>query len=322
MREEEAIKIIKEKILVTDGDATNILEKAKDGQEITEDFTLEKWLNERFLPNCISITEEGYAKMCVDALKILSTTAATDYGGSRQRDLGQLWADMTRGYLGELALLLFLENKAKIKAELGHEIGAIEEFLPMDIHKIKTSRDLEYRKPKINISIKATKWNGIWLDIPGDQFTHSDIHVFVKVGTGRDHLFAFFKSLSVFKDKVLKKGEEVGVLSSEESLTLYNSLPNFSPIPAYICGFVKKDQAFKDLPYEGKKGRIHYTITSWNGARKQGDLEEIKAQEKISGKGEVSFLNIGKFAHNTGYLFNTGNLLWQASDWKKVFDSI
>ena len=46
---------------------------------------------------------------------------------------------------------------------------------------------------KLNISIKTSKWNGIWLDIPGNQFEHSDIHVFVKIGAGRDHLFAFFK---------------------------------------------------------------------------------------------------------------------------------
>ena len=61
----------------------------------------------------------------------------------------------------------------------------------MDIHKIRRGEG-EFHAPKYNIGVKTTKWKGIWLDIPGDQFNHSDIHVLVKIGGGRDHLFAFF----------------------------------------------------------------------------------------------------------------------------------
>ena len=32
-----------------------------------------------------------------------------------------------------------------------------------------------------------------FVDIPGDQFNHSDYHVQVKVSVGRDHLFGFSK---------------------------------------------------------------------------------------------------------------------------------
>lgn len=140
--------------------------------------------------------------MCIDALKIVSTTAGTDFGSSRQRDFGQVWADMTRGYLGEYAFKKFLEKTYSISCELGHEIGNLGDYLPTDIHNIKKSGE-SWRKPKLSIGVKAVKWNGIWFDIPSDQFNHSDIHVLVKVGTARDHLFAFFKQLSVFKDKVL-----------------------------------------------------------------------------------------------------------------------
>ncbi len=35
---------------------------------------------ERLLPNLVFIDEPGYAAMCIDALKIVSTTAGTDFG--------------------------------------------------------------------------------------------------------------------------------------------------------------------------------------------------------------------------------------------------
>lgn len=136
------------------------------------------------------------------------------------------------------------------------------------------------------------------------------------MGAGRDHLFAFFKKISVFKDKVLKKGEDVGSLSAEESSALYDSLPSFKSIPAYICGFVMKNVIYENLSYQGKKGRLNYKITAWNGPILPGDLETIKQREGVSGK--ISFEGIGDFAHDKGYLFNTGNLLWQENEWQKV----
>jgi len=315
----EVAEIIKEKLSIDEPDAMRIVEKAITGREITDGFGFEKWLRERFLPNCVFIDEEGYSKMCVDALKILSVTAATDYGSSRQRDMGQLWADMTRGYLGELAFILFLEQRWGIKAELGHEVGLLKDFLPADIKAIKKPGE-PARDPKLQLSIKTTKWNGIWLDIPGDQFNHSEIHVLVKVGAGRDHLFAFFKKISVFKDKVLKRGQEVGVLTEDSAKELFDKLPSFKPIPAYICGFTLKNTQYSKLCYTGKKGKKHYNVYSWNGPINPGDMEAIKNIESIAGK--VSFEGIGDFAHDKGYLFNAGNLLWQDKDWKTVIDKL
>lgn len=297
---------------ISENEASLIVEKAKIGGEIHNNFLEDEWFEKRFKPNIVKINEDGYARMCIDALKILNNTAATDYGSSRQRDLGQLWADMTRGYLGELAFKIFLENRFGIETKLGHEIGNLAEFLPQDIHYVKEP-DYEYREPKLHISIKTSKWNGIWLDIPGDQFSHSDIYIFVKVGTGRDHLFAFFKRLSVFKDKVLKKGETIGALTEKESDILYNNLPDFTDIPAYVCGFVKKEYNYHNLSYKGKKGKKNYTITAWNGPINPGDLIKIKTIENVSGT--IKFEGIGEFAHDKGYLFNTGNLLWEDTDW-------
>ncbi|MBU3912406.1 MAG: hypothetical protein KKD90_07475 [Candidatus Omnitrophica bacterium] len=315
MKKEEAVNIIGNKLDIESKEASVIVEKSIAGGEITDSSGFEEWINERFLPNLVFINEEGYSQMCIDALKILSKTAPTDYGSSRQRDLGQLWADMTRGYLGEYAFSLFLKKHWGITAKLGHDVGNLKDYLPMDIHQIKEPH-AEYRTPRLKIGIKAIKWNGIWLDISGDQFNHSDVHVLVKVGTGRDHLFAFFKKISVFKDKILKIGQEVGSLSKEEAEKLYNDLPSFKPISAYICGFVPKKATYKELSYTGRKGRLHYTVCSWNGPINPGDLDHIKEKESVAGK--VNFEGIGKFAHDKGYLFNTGSLLWKKTDWEAV----
>ena len=319
MTREQAIQIIAEKLGVDIIEATMILEKAEIGGEINNTVPIEKWLNERFLPNCIFIDEDGYARMCVDALKILSFTAATDYGSSRQRDMGQLWADMTRGYLGELAFITYLEHRWKINATLGHEVGALKDFLPEDIKSVKKENEPE-RSPKIKVSIKTVKWNGIWFDIPGDQFSHSDVQILVKVGAGRDHLFAFFKQISVFKDKVLKRGQDVGVLTQDSASKLFDQLPSFKPIPAYICGFVLRDVQYQNLSFSGKRGRKNYTITSWNGPIMSGDIEQIKLRENIAGS--VKFEGIGEFAHDSGYLFNTGNLIWEENNWHELIDRI
>jgi len=125
---EKIEQVIVEKLGVDSSESAKILEKALIGGEITDKMPAEQWLEERFLPNCVVIDEEGYSKMCIDALKILGTTAATDYGGSRQRDLGQLWADMTRGYLGELAFSLFFRNNRNVVSHFRKYLAQYEKI--------------------------------------------------------------------------------------------------------------------------------------------------------------------------------------------------
>ena len=144
------IEEITSKTNIIEADAALIIEKAVLGGEIDESCEPDKWLNERFLPNTVAIEIDDYARMCIDAIKIVGRTAGTDYGSSRQRDLGQLWADMTRGYLGEIAVSNLLKEKYGIECKLGHERGALEEYLPSDIHSVKFPDEYE-RRPKIEI---------------------------------------------------------------------------------------------------------------------------------------------------------------------------
>jgi len=124
------------------------------------------------------------------------------------------------------------------------------------------------------------------------------------------------------KLNISKIGEELGGLSREESEILFSSLPSFRPIPAYICGFVKKAGTYNQLPYSGKKGRIHFKIKSWNGPVNSGDLEKIKEKENLPNNGKVQFEGIGDFSHDKGYLFNTGSFLWEKYDWDKVVETL
>ncbi|MHB8710192.1 MAG: hypothetical protein ACYC6X_01405 [Minisyncoccota bacterium] len=308
---------ISKRLSIEGAEAEMIVAKAIAGGE-TSEVDVSDWYEQRFLPNLVLIDEDGYSRMCIDALKILDKTAATDYGGSRQRDMGQLWADMTRGYLGELAFQLFLKNKG-VKIKLGHERGELSDYLVGDIREVKKKGE-DSRPPKVQIGIKTTKWNGIWFDLPGDQFNHSGAHTFIKVGTGRNHLFAFFKKISVFKDKVLKVGQDIGLLTTDESTEIYNELPTFKPIPAYISGFVLREPGYPTSSYGGRKGRLHYKIKSWAGPISASDLEKIKETEHVTGR--VEFEGIGKFSHDRGYLFNTGSLLWKEEDWRNLIERI
>jgi hypothetical protein len=312
----EAAKKIADFLGTGEEEAEKILDKSVVAGELAAAENAEPWIEERLKPNTVFIDEAGYSKMCIDALKILKNTAATDYGSSRMRDLGQLWADMTRGYLGELAFSLFMKARHGLDIKLGHERGTLEEYLPTDIHGIVDPATNQVRQPNIRTSVKSTKLNGIWLDIPGAQFGHSDAHILVKLGTGRDHLFAFFKSISVFRDKVLKTGRDQGQITEAESEEIWNNLPSFTRIPAYISGYVPKDASYSSLSYDGKKGKKHFTVTSWNGPIVAGDTDRIKRERRISGN--VKFEGIGEFAHDSGYLFSTGKLLWSDSDWKKL----
>lgn len=319
------VKELESFLQTTEKTAIGILDKAVAGGETTPTDEA-SWFSERLRPNVVLINQDGYTKMCIDALRIVSSVAGTDYGSTRQRDLAQLWADTTRGYLGELGFQLFLRQNYGVESELGHEQGELADYLPLDIHRVKKSGE-DWRIPKMKLGIKATKWNGIWFDIPGDQFKHSHIHVLVKVGAGRNHLLAWLKSLGVFQDKILPEGRRIGHLSNDDVEKIYTALPNFEPIPAYVCGFVKTTNSYDELSYNGRLKRFSamtkkqsYVIQSWNGPIHEGDLQTIRQRE--SATGSLTFEGIGSFAHNEGYLFNAGNLHWQKKEWAEVIESL
>ena len=206
-------------------ESTKIVEKSYTGGEFSyfddllliedkNNFTLtpDYWLVNRFLPNIVLLHEELYTEASINALKTIGHIASTDFGSSRQRDFGQKWANQIVGYLGEYAFSEFLKENWQIESDLGHEKGDISDYVTKDIHRVKTRKDKDFREPNLDLAIKTTKWNAIWFDIPGAQFGKSDIHIMIKLGVKTDHLFGYFKLISVFKDKILQKGLEINSL--------------------------------------------------------------------------------------------------------------
>ena len=166
--------------------------KSLNAEEFSNDSDVENWFENHLKTNVISLDKSDYEEMCLSSLESLKNFAGTDFGSSRQRDFLQKWADTTRGYLGEKAFQKFLLEKFEIQSKLKHNEGELDNFISKDIHEIKLKNEKVFRKPKQAIGIKTTNFNGMWLDIPGKQFHHSDYHVLVKLFLEKDHMFSFF----------------------------------------------------------------------------------------------------------------------------------
>lgn len=294
--------------------AYSFVSKAFDSGELSSLDNINEWYESRFKKNLFILDEDEYTRATIEALKIQFLIAGTDFGSSRQRDLGQKWSDTIRGYLGELGVQQVLKNNFKLDVSLGHEKGILEDFLPSDIHKVKFDNDIE-RSPNLNISIKTTKSNGIWLDIPGDQFSHSDVYILTKIGITTDHLFSFFKHISVFKDKVLRRGQDSGFLTEEEAKKIYDDVPSFNKIYGYIPGFITSNEDYSIYTYEGRKPKSKFSITNWIGKYEESYLNDIK--EKESAK-TVEFSGIGKFSQSNRYIFGIKSLYYKESDWQEM----
>ncbi len=296
----------------------NFYEKSLIGGEFSNDSEFENWFENRLKTNVVFLDKSDYEEMCLNSLKSLKNFSATDFGSSRQRDFNQKWADTTRGYLGEKAFQKFLLEKFEIQSKLKHKEGELDKFIKTDIHEIKLKEEKVFRKPKKTIGIKTTNFNGMWLDIPGNQFHHSDYHVLVKLFLEKDHIFSFFKEISIFKDKLLKRAVDKGYFTKQTADNFFNTIPNLNVIPAYITGFIKSANC--NYEYKGKKGHKHYTITSWKGQYKRDFLEQIKNKKSV--EGDIKFAGINKFSHDNAYIFNTGNIKWTEVDWLSVIKSL
>ena len=317
--EPQLIKMVSDALGEDQATSEKIISAAIQGRETLNGIAdIENWINNQLIPNTVLIDKQGYTEMCIDALKTTSTQVLTDFGTSRQRDFGQAWADMIRGYLGEFAVTLFLDKNFGVKTKLAHQRGDATQFYDSDISEVMEGK--VWRKPNINVGIKTTKYNGLWLDVAKEQFLKSDVHVQVKIGGGTTHLFSFFKELSVFKDKILKAGLDGNFLTQGESDQIWNDIPTFKPIPAYITGFAVRDFDYSPLDYDGHMAKIHYTIHTYQGLLPRDYREQIKKKEKVPARGNVKFESIDEFSSSDRYLFNTGSINRTLSEWQEVVD--
>lgn len=296
--------------------AFQFINKAYDAKVFasTSENVLTEWYENRFKPYVFLLGEHEYTQASIQSLRIQFRIAGTDYGTSRQRDLGQKWSDTIRGYLGELGVKQIFKKKLDIDITLGHEPGELDEYLSVDIHKVKLPNEAVLRPPNINVSIKTTKSNGIWLDIPGDQFSHSDVYILALIGVDVNHLFSFFKHLSVFKDKILKQGLDNNYINQEVADEIYNKIPSFKKIYGYIPGLVTSNTNIDSYTYEGKMGKSNYKISNWCGKYETEYLQDIRTKH---GAGKVEFEGIVSFTQSNRHIFGLKSLKYSEEDWNE-----
>lgn len=166
--------------------------------------SFEDWLENRLKPNLIFLNEKDYLEMAIEALETTGNIAKTNFGSAQQRDEVALWINKLTGYLGELAFKKKLLKDFNLDSKLPHSVGTAKENMPSDIPLIKYTNEDVFREPKLKISIKQTKWSGVWLDL-ATQYAKSDIYVQVKVNTGANLFMSYLNHLGFFKDLFLKR---------------------------------------------------------------------------------------------------------------------
>lgn len=309
-----------------------LCEGAVRGRDIEAFNSLSEWI-EWLRWSMVILDEKDYLTAAIHALNLTPKLAGTDYMTSRQRDLGQLWTDTIRGFLGEIALAKWLKEKFNVDVELDYRRGPLSEFLPSDIKSVNR------RKPRLNISIKTTKFRGIWLDVPGKQIEHSDIFILSRVGVSREHFIAFLKKISIIRDKLLKLARELRVADEEELRTIWETVPEFQPIPAYIAGFLDKHDFIDKLDKEkviivdgrltGRK-KYRLIIDKYLGL---WDPREDKMTEKvlsllkrkypnIPSNIDIEFEGIGSFTKGLHFIASSGVLKRRENEWRALLKKL
>lgn len=211
-----------------------------------------EWYDNIFKKNLFILDQNDYSEASINALKIQFSLAGSDFGTSRQRDLGQKWTDTIRGYLGEIIIRKLFKGKYNCDIFLDHELGNLKNYVSKDIHEIEF-KNQPRRKPKLKVSVKTFKSNGIWLDFGDKLYNNADVHIACCIGVNINHLFSYFKNLSVFRDKIIKDGIDKKFINEDEGNKIYEKIPSFAKIYGYVPGFVIKKKNMTTLTIKEQK---------------------------------------------------------------------
>lgn len=279
----------------------------------------------------VLLSQRDYLRASVVALSFFHRFAKTDFGSSRQRSFGQAWADATQGILGEIAFQKII--KATTDGRLVPILDAKEEELDVALSAdvIQVLFDKKLHKPKKKISIKTTKMNGRWLDVPYAQKEHSDVYVLVKVGTNSNTFFEFLAKagalrhvLRMYTDYIKDEVFKAEKSAYERASKGVEELEKGSLVViAIVAGWQKKDslsQPFFALNSNAIRARTKVTVYSGIGtippASKGGltadqiefpDSIKEAVREKLQGL-EVSFHPIESFS-KAGHALSSTDLL-------------
>lgn len=311
--------------------AKQIVRGAEGGSEFDEFNDFESWLKNRFLPQIIWLTSDDYARGITRALPQALIFASSDFGSSKQRDLGQLWTDTARGLLGEIAVQRFFTEKLNLQIEQDTTLGqGIDDYISTDIKFVKEPSS-DYRPAKINTSIKTGKFNARWLDeYSAPKIAQIDAFIFVRLGTPKEHFVAYLKDISFLKTKLFPKAVELGELTDEQSAKLWDAIPPFEPIPAYISGFLMRQDLNYPIhsvtakitgneSYHGKDTRKIY-IKKGVGSFTRNNLYAIPEFQKLDPENKLKIIieGIEKEVDNKEHFYaNTGAFTYGIENWRR-----
>lgn len=304
--------------------AWKLLGGASASGELQQCGSPESWFKDRAGFSTVMLNDIDYITALTHSLRIAPGLAATDYGTSRQRDLGQLWTDVARGFLGEIGLSKFVNQRFGAELMLDYTLGPIEDYLPSDIKGIRLQDGKEVH-PKLKVSFKTTKFNGIWLDVPGAQITYSHIFVLIKLGISRVHFVSFLKSISFIKDKLLPQAMEIGTIEKAQAQELWDTLPDFKNIPCYIAGFL--DRELIESPPSPIYRPMHKRDRTLKGYRMQKYVGWVK-DKKPKGvpihleNENWEFEAIGAFSAEDHFVATSGFLKYSEQDWKAMLGEV
>ena len=292
------------------GEAT--IEERKDGLYLID---VDKWFLDRIKPNTVVLSFEDYVASFFRSFRllVLGNIAKTDFGGSRQRDFGQLLTDFTRGFLGEIGIKRFFKQKLNLDVEVEEaRIGTPDEFMARDIVKVKESGN--YRDVKAKISVKTSKLGSMWLDV-GNQISHSEFFAFMKIGLTTEHLTTFMKETG-FIDSLVKLAVKVKEIKEEdmESIRdeLLSKIKNFHPIPAYVSGFVEKEKLENGELITIERRNKKKEVVARKAVGGLGMFDKNSADE-VEGLGSIKW---GK------HIASLGSLNWKQEDWNTIKEKI
>jgi len=330
---EEYIEIVKGAIGRGDLPSTfkgferKLCEGAVRGLDITQFTSYNEWISWLSWAS-VSLDENDYLKAAIHGLRLAPRLAATDYGTSRKRDLGQRWTDAIRGFLGEIAFTKWMQEKFGFSVKMDYGYGPLSEFLMSDV------KSIDGREPRLKIGIKTTKLEGVWLDIPGAQIKHSDVFVLVRVGVTSEHFVAFLKKISAIRDKLMKEALGRGLVREEELKEAWDVTPEFTPVPAYIVGFLNKLEymnMLKDdysiIEADGEVKRVRVVINKyigfWNPDKEKEYRTMLLAFLRNKGKNirdgmKITFEGIGDFSKTLHFIANSGSLRRREDEWKEL----
>ncbi|MEM3647161.1 MAG: hypothetical protein QW334_03335, partial [Thermofilum sp.] len=200
-----------------------------------------------------------------------------------------------------------------------------------------------WREPKLRVSIKTTKLQGMWLDIPYAQLEHSDVFVLIRVGVSRGHLIAFLKDISVIMEKMLALARSQGLEVNEEEFRI--SIPEFKNIPAFVVGFFDKSEVADKLLdrrtvliADGRLGRKRsggYRLILdkfagwWNPNDPECERRVVDSFMKIHPEARldanelnIKFEGLGRTSETLHFLVSSGALKRRREDWEKLISRL